>query len=215
MVHTNADVENLNKLGVDGNVVMIPHGIYPPPTSSAETLPIEGRVMGTFGFLAPHKGQYQLVKAFERLPGWDQLLLLCATIDRSGNMETKINSLVKEKGLNGRVKLVTDFLDDDVVIATLAKCELLVFPYQNTNESASGAVRMGVASGVPIAVSPIPIFDDIDGAIRMRGTSVDDIVASISELSDENLESSRKSMANLRDSLQWSEVAKRIQSRLK
>ena len=215
MVHTNADVENLNKLGVDGNVVMIPHGIYPPPTSSAETLPIEGRVMGTFGFLAPHKGQYQLVKAFERLPGWDQLLLLCATIDRSGNMETKINSLVKEKGLNGRVKLVTDFLDDDVVIATLAKCELLVFPYQNTNESASGAVRMGVASGVPIAVSPIPIFDDIDGAIRMRGTSVDDIVASISELSDENLESSRKSMVNLRDSLQWSEVAKRIQSRLK
>ena len=74
---------------------------------------------------------------------------------------------------------------------------------------------MGVASGVPIAVSPIPIFDDIDGAIRMRGTSVDDIVASISELSDENLESSRKSMVNLRDSLQWSEVAKRIQSRLK
>ena len=215
MVHTNADVENLNKLGVDGNVVMIPHGIYPPPTSSAETLPIEGRVMGTFGFLAPHKGQYQLVKAFERLPGWDQLLLLCATIDRSGNMETKINSLVKEKGLNGRVKLVTDFLDDDVVIATLAKCELLVFPYQNTNESASGAVRMGVASGVPIAVSPIPIFDDIDGAIRMRGTSVDDIVASISELSDENLKSSRKSMVELRDSLQWSEVAKRIQSRLK
>ena len=64
---------------------------------------------------------------------------------------------------------MTDFLDDDVVIATLAKCELLVFPYQNTNESASGAVRMGVASGVPIAVSPIPIFDDIDGAIKMRG----------------------------------------------
>ena len=44
---------------------------------------------------------------------------------------------------------------------------------------------------------------------------MDDIVASISELSDENLESSRKSMVNLRDSLQWSEVAKRIQSRLK
>ena len=88
--------------------------------------------------------------------------------------------------------LVTDFLDDDVAIATLAKCELLVFPYQNTKESASGAVRMGVASGVPLAVSPIPIFDDVDGAIRMRGTTVDDIVASISMLSAEELESSSK-----------------------
>ena len=29
MVHTNADVENLRKLGLTDNVVMIPHGIYP------------------------------------------------------------------------------------------------------------------------------------------------------------------------------------------
>ena len=215
MVHTNADVENLRKLGLTDNVVMIPHGIYPPPSDSAETLPIEGRVMGTFGFLLPHKGQLQLVEAFERLPGWDQLLLLCATREGTGNTEKKINSIIENKGLQGRVKLVTDFLDDDVAIATLAKCDLLVFPYQNTKESASGAVRMGVASGAPIAVSPIPIFDDVSGAIRMRGGSVDDIVASISMLSEDELNSSRKAIIELRDSLQWDEVAKRIQERLK
>ena len=215
MVHTKTDVENLEKLGVSENVVMIPHGIYPPPSNDVETLPVEGRVMGTFGFLLPHKGQIQLVEAFERLPGWDELLLLCATRKGSGKMETKINSLIEEKGLTGKVRLITDFLDDDVAISTLSKCELLVFPYQNTNESASGAVRMGVASGAPIAVSPIPIFDDIEGSIRMRGTSVDDIVASISMLSDEDLESSRKSISEFRDSLQWSEVARRIQERLK
>ena len=110
---------------------------------------------------------------------------------------------------------MTDFLDDDVAIATLAKCDLLVFPYQNTKESASGAVRMGVAAGAPLAVSPIPIFDDVSGAIRMRGTSVDDIVASISMLSDEDLKSSKKEIIEMRDSLQWSEIAKRIQERLK
>ena len=107
---------------------------------------------------------------------------------------------------------MTDFLDDDVAIATLAKCELLVFPYQNTKESASGAVRMGVASGVPIAVSPIPIFDDVNGAIRMRGGNVDDIVASISMLSQEELDNSRQAIVELRDSLQWDEVAKRFKS---
>ena len=215
MVHTNADVENLRNLGIEDNVVMIPHGIYPPPSDSAQALPVEGKVMGTFGFLLPHKGQLQLVEAFERLPGWDQLLLLCATREGTGNTEKKINSIIENKGLQGRVKLVTDFLDDDVAIATLAKCDLLVFPYQNTKESASGAVRMGVASGAPIAVSPIPIFDDVSGAIRMRGGSVDDIVASISMLSEDELNSSRKAIIELRDSLQWDEVAKRIQERLK
>ena len=215
MVHSNSDVEILKALGIEDNVVMIPHGIYPPPSDSAESLPVEGRVMGSFGFLLKHKGQLELVEAFERLPGWDQLLLLCATIERSGKMEAKINSLIEKKGLTGRVKLVTDFLDDDVVIASLAKCELLVFPYQNTKESASGAVRMGVAAGVPLAVTPIPIFDDVTGAIRMRGGTVDDIVASVSKISQDDLDSSRKSMVELRDSLQWDEVAKRIQALLR
>ena len=215
MVHSNSDVEILKALGIEDNVVMIPHGIYPPPSDSAESLPVEGRVMGSFGFLLQHKGQLELVEAFERLPGWDKLLLLCATIERSGKMEAKINSLIEKKGLTGRVKLVTDFLDDDVVIASLAKCDLLVFPYQNTKESASGAVRMGVAAGVPLAVTPIPIFDDVTGAIRMRGGTVDDIVASVSKISQDDLDLSRKSMVELRDSLQWDEVAKRIQALLK
>ncbi len=215
MVHTNADVENLRRLGIENNVVMIPHGIYPPPSDSAQALTVNGRVLGTFGFLLPHKGQLELVEAFERLPGWDKLLMLCATREGSGNMEKKINSLIESKGLKDRVRLVTDFLDDDVAIATLAKCDLLVFPYQNTKESASGAVRMGVAAGVPLAVSPIPIFDDVSGAISMRGTSVADIVASISMISEEDLESSRLSIVELRDSLQWNEVARKIQERLK
>jgi len=215
MVHSNADVENLKALGIEDNVVMIPHGIYPPPNEDVEPLPTEGRVMGTFGFLLPHKGQIELVEAFERLPGWDELILLCATREGSGKMEQKVNSLIQSKGLTDRVRLVTDFLDDDVAIATLAKCDLLVFPYQNTKESASGAVRMGVAAGVPIAVSPIPIFDDIAGAIKLRGRNVEDIVASISMVDEDSLDECRKSMIELRDSLQWNEVAKRIQERLK
>ena len=74
---------------------------------------------------------------------------------------------------------------------------------------------MGVAAGVPIAVSPIPIFDDISGAIKLRGRNVEDIVASISMVDEDSLDECRKSMIELRDSLQWNEVAKRIQERLK
>ena len=49
----------------------------------------------------------------------------------------------------------------------------------------------------------------------MRGKSVDDIVASISMISEDELESSRQAIVELRDSLQWDEVAKRIQERLR
>ena len=215
MVHTKADVENLKQLGVSENVVMIPHGIYPPPKKDVETIEPEGRVMGTFGFLLPHKGQIELVEAFERLPGWDNLLMLCATRDGSKNMENKLTKLIEEKGLQDRVNLMTDFLDDDVAVATLAKCDLLVFPYQNTKESASGAVRMGVAAGVPIAVSPIPIFEDIEGAIKLRGKKVEDIVATISMTSKDELDRCRDSMIKLRDSTQWQNIAELIQERLK
>ena len=153
MVHSNTDVENLKKLGITKNVVMIPHGIYPPPSKSAQTLPVKGRVMGTFGFLLPHKGQTQLVEAFDMLPGWDELLLLCATREGSGKMESKINSLIQNKGLTGRVRLVTDFLDDEVAIATLAKCELLVFPYQNTNESLKRSKECSVQHHGPLVAA--------------------------------------------------------------
>ena len=51
-------------------------------------------------------------------------------------------------------------------------------------------------------------------AIKMKGKIVDDIVACISTLSEEDLESSEESIIEFRDSLQRSEVAKRIQNRL-
>ena len=129
--------------------------------------------------------------------------------------ENKLTKLIEEKGLQDRVNLMTDFLDDDVAVATLAKCDLLVFPYQNTKESASGAVRMGVAAGVPIAVSPIPIFEDIEGAIKLRGEKVEDIVATISMTSKDELDRCRDSMIKLRDSTQWQNIAELIQERLK
>lgn len=214
MVHSNADVENLSNLGITNNVVMIPHGIYPPPNSGAEKIDIEGKIIGTFGFLLPHKGQLELIEAFAKLTGWDKLILLCATREGTGNTLDKCEALIKKHGLENKVILNTDFLDDELAIATLSQCELLVFPYQNTKESASGAVRMGVAAGVPIMVTPIPIFADIDGAIQTEGLSPENIVECIESCDEKKLSESRGKIIKLRDSLQWDEVAKIIQARL-
>ena len=57
--------------------------------------------------------------------------------------------------------MTTDFLPDDESLALLSAADLIVFPYQDTGESASGAVRYGLAIGKPVAVTPLPIFDDV------------------------------------------------------
>ena len=49
----------------------------------------------------------------------------------------------------------------------------------------------------------------------MRGKTVEQIVASISQISQSDLDSSREEIIKLRDSLQWDEVAKQIQALLK
>ncbi|MDP6870417.1 MAG: hypothetical protein QGI21_06580 [Candidatus Poseidoniaceae archaeon] len=215
MVHRESDVENLSSLGIKGNVVMIPHGVYPPPSNKAETIQMHGRTLGTFGFLLPHKGQLELIDAFSKLDNWDSLLMLCATREGTGNTLTKANALIKKHNIGKNVKLITDFIDDEVAIASLANCELLAFPYQNTKESASGAVRMGVASGSAIAVTPIPIFDDIDGAIKMSGNSANQIASSISVITDSQIKESEEKIINLRDSLQWDNISLQIQALLK
>jgi glycosyltransferase involved in cell wall biosynthesis len=61
-------------------------------------------------------------------------------------------------GLDDRIQMTTEFLPDDESFALLARADLLVFPYQDTGESSSAAVRNGLATGRPVAVTPLPIL---------------------------------------------------------
>ncbi|NKX16972.1 hypothetical protein HGG75_21850 [Ochrobactrum pseudogrignonense] len=54
----------------------------------------------------------------------------------------------------------------------LSAADLILYPYQNTAESASGAVRYGLAVNKPVAVSPAPIFDDVNDVVfQLPGTN--------------------------------------------
>jgi hypothetical protein len=70
-------------------------------------------------------------------------------------------------------------------MALLSDSDLIVFPYQNTAESASGAVRYGMAVERPVAVTPLPIFADLDGAtFRLAGTGPADLADGIAAALD-------------------------------
>ena len=66
---------------------------------------------------------------------------------------------------------------------------MVVFPYQHTQESASAAVRIGLASLVPVACTPLPIFDDVASVTyRLSGITPEAVAEGVTNLlSDEAL----------------------------
>ncbi len=85
----------------------------------------------------------------------------------------RCRALVRSLGLEGAVEWHTDYLPDEGSLALLGHCDLIVLPYRDTQEAASGAVRIAMASRVPVLVTPVEIFDELgDAVIRTHGLDV-------------------------------------------
>ncbi len=70
-----------------------------------------------------------------------------------------------------RIEWVTEFLPRERSVDLLADCDLVVLPYQASKEAASGALRIALSAGVPVAVTPLPLFEEATAAtIRLSGT---------------------------------------------
>ena len=85
--------------------------------------------------------------------------------DIAPGMLNRLPEKLEKLGLQDRVTLMTDFLPDRESLAALGDSDLIVFPYQSTGESSSAAVRYGLATGRPVALTPLPIFDDVRRAV--------------------------------------------------
>jgi glycosyltransferase involved in cell wall biosynthesis len=154
-------------------VELIPHGCptwFPPRKAR------RGRVVATFGFLEPHKGLTALVDAAAAL-GDVELLLIGST--RAAWADEWFAGL----DLRVPVRRVGGFLDEDEIARRLAaEADVLVFPYAQPRFAAvSGAVRVGLASGVPVVTSPTTWFSDL-GHTTLQ---TDDLATGIARLLDD------------------------------
>jgi glycosyltransferase involved in cell wall biosynthesis len=164
-------------------VALIPHGCptwFPPRKAR------RGRVVATFGFLEPHKGLARLLDAAAALGdgdgGVEEVLLVGST--RAAWAEEWLASL----DLPLRVRRVPEFLDEDEIARRLAaEADVLVFPYAQPRFAAvSGAVRVGLASGVPVLTSPTTWFSDLrDVTVQPATLQTDDLAAGIARLLDD------------------------------
>lgn len=225
VVHSVVDVNRLKDWGLVDNVLLFPHGVgdTPPAPSPAERARrgLEGkRVIASYGFLLPHKGMQALIEAFARLAVRQpdlHLLLVCALYpnDSSRREKADCEALIAALGLRDRVTMINDFLPDAESLAWLQMAEVIVFPYQYTQESSSAAVRGGLAAGRPVLATPLDIFDDVAGGVEfLSGTDAETMATDLEAwLRDrEALDALRRKGVRWCDARRWSRVSTRLLS---
>jgi glycosyltransferase involved in cell wall biosynthesis len=170
IVHQEADAVVLADLGLSHNVRIVPLGASPPPdityAEAREALGLGARpVVGTFGFLLPHKGTIELVQAVDALrPEFPDvcLIALCARHPdiTSDDYEARVRDEIAARRMANNVLLITEYLPDDASRAILRGVDAIVLPYGHTEESSSAALRFVLPLERPIVVTDEPIFMD-------------------------------------------------------
>jgi glycosyltransferase involved in cell wall biosynthesis/SAM-dependent methyltransferase len=172
LVHSKQDQQRLSGFGIRENVGVIPHGsvLFPAESTSLRKdvgIPFQP-LIGTFGFLLPHKGILELLEAIVQLRNEHAevgLLAQCALHSDpiSYKFEKQVRNRIEELHLSDRVLLSTEFIRPEEAALFLQLCDVLVLPYKHTTESASGAIRFALAAGRPVITTQASIFDDVDG----------------------------------------------------
>ena len=181
LVHTPSDLNRLKEIGLVENVSLFPHGVldfrlgYTQSKHKEKTKKIIH--FSTYGFCLPNKGFPELIEAISILvqEGFPCRLSLYSSLYDSNLsllFSKQLVDLIDKKNLNKHVKINTTFMSDKETLKKLSSTDLVVFPYQSTNESASGAVRQAISSLTPVAVTPLSIFDDVLPVVyKLPGTT--------------------------------------------
>ena len=147
-----------------------------------------GFLVASYGFFLPHKGLLELIdsgragSAAKVMNIRLRMVNAAYPIPDSSALIEAAKKRIMEKKLELHIELTSGYLADEESLALLSDADLIVFPTQTTAESASGAVRYGLVSGRPVAVTPLPIFDDVASAVfRLPGTTVENMAKGIAE----------------------------------
>ena len=159
LVHAPGDLNRLKAHGLVDNVTLFPHGVLDWVPATTKKLQ-NNFTIASYGFFLPHKGLFELIDAVKLLVDSGQNIKLKMInaeypIPESAEMVKQARAKVIKLGMEPYVEIVSDFLPDEESLLHLSSADLIVFPYQETGESSSAAVRYGLASGKPVAVTPL------------------------------------------------------------
>ena len=197
VVHTEAHAVELRGAG-HRRVHVIPHGVpsmnaLPLAVARARLgLDVDRPVLTHFGFLFPHKGVLEVLRAMAslRARGFPRLFYwISGAVYRTRESHRyfrRIRQTVDDLGLAGDVHLSGAFVSDAEALLAMQAASWVVLNYRHGSaQGASGAVTRALASGRPVAVSEAAFFDDVRDATH---TLTGDLEAALARaLTDEAL----------------------------
>jgi glycosyltransferase involved in cell wall biosynthesis len=187
LVHTPADLNRLKKLGLDHISAIFPHGVVDRLIKKKKK---PGRTiqLASYGFFLPSKGLLELIDAvailhYKGVRFHLTMVNAAYPIPISTQLIEKAKERISFHALEDRITLVTNYLPESESFALLEESDLIVFPYRESNESSSAAVRYGLATGRPVVVTPVSIFEDVSPATFMLpGVDAGDMAAGLIQL---------------------------------
>ncbi len=212
LVHSPNDLNRLKSYGLVENVALFPHGIL--DFDASITTNNDSFTLASYGFFLPHKGLLELIESVYILVSRGlnikfKMINSQYPVPQSTELILKAKEKIVEYRLSEQVELITEFLSDQESLEHLASSDLILFAYQNTGESASGAVRYGLAANRPVAVTPLKIFDDVsDIVFRFSGCSPQEMADSIAHIIEELQNETQKSKKIQEDAQRWRDTHK-------
>jgi glycosyltransferase involved in cell wall biosynthesis len=224
-VHDIRDLNTLKNFGLIHNVSLFPQGVVKFEGEDSGFIKsqfniADKKIIASYGFLLPHKGIKELILAFcdlhKKYPFLHLLLLNSLyPVPESAQLSEECIQLIDRLKLSRNVIMINDYLTDQESILLLKCADLIVFPYQDTQESSSAAVRHGIASLKPVACTPLPIFDDVKSIVHiLPGSSPKDLYKGIADLleNEKHLVSKTELQAKWIQTHSWGVLSRRLEN---
>lgn len=201
------------------NLYLIPH---PTPSSCIQT--VNARLLEnndairifSFGICWPHKRFEKIIETVRFLRNRGHKVsatIVTSVVDSDYHSVSYAHDLWVYKellNLSDDIVLINDFLPIEEVMSIARESDIAFFPYKDVNEGASGAVRVALASNIPVLISNSTIFEDIIHVCRSSDVEdISEIAKHIVELKY-NPQVALDVQAAYREYTSWSKYVERI-----
>jgi glycosyltransferase involved in cell wall biosynthesis len=176
-------------------------------------------VIFQYGFGFEYKGWENAIRIVEKLKEKypDVLYVGVFNISRfsqefSEGYYERLMDEVRAKKLQANFVLHKGFRSEEVLLSYLKQARVGLFPYWNHPEwrvyGASGAIRLVLASGIPIVLGDVPFFEEFKGHVPVC-SEIDQYVAEISQLFEDYAyeQSVKKKIRDFIDARSWDKIA--------
>jgi len=222
IVHTNQAKDMLvNIKKVSKPVHVIPHGGF-PCTSMHRYWNRYGskHLLLQFGFGFKYKGWETSLNIVAQLKEKFPDIFFTGLISENGHNKKfhdeyfhELMELSKSLDIEQNVGLIRGFQSDEVLDSFIRTNTVAIFPYiRNGNHEVfgcSGAARLAMSKAIPVVVSDVPLFDDLEG-VCFRSENVSGFCSEIEKLFDQKYKEKQIEKQNIfLEENSWEVSAKR------